>query len=246
MKKYINKYLDQLQELMKLQSGKLRSAKIKNVIISINTQAKQGDKEAIVAFCYLQITGFSIEKNLVAAKERLNKMINKQRSHEAMFFVAIAYYYGELDYPIDKAKSEPWLREVVITDNPELSVEKRRVAAKLIAEMYRSGDPVVKDDAEAYRFYSVAAELGCVESSRLVGEMHLLGTEGVFGSVVDKDPSAGLDILIKLSEKGDEEASEVLLRHYIKSSLNLCRSSNLDSELITEAKQSLSKLEWLI
>ncbi|KDM89956.1 tetratricopeptide repeat protein [Photobacterium galatheae] len=246
MEKYCNSYLDEIIEAKQIRNPKEAQAKIDGLVKKIRDDAKANMKEAIVAYCYLQISGYKVEKNDVAGRERLSKMITKQRCPEAMYFVATAYFYGDMGYPEDKSKSEQWFRDIAINQEFEISDRKRSSAARYVAHFYKEGKVVSQDLSEAARFYEIACHFGCEESSLMLGIICLNGAEGVFGTIFEKDPSRGLTLLHALAEKGNNRAIEEVVKYHLAEAISWCKLTTNRTELIGASTEALEGIEWMI
>lgn len=244
MEKYCNFFLDKISAAKKIKNPREGKEKIDLIIKEIKSSAKDKNKEAIVAYCYLQVVGYKVEQNAVAGRERLSQMITKQRCPEAMFFVAIAYHHGDLGYPEDKLKSEQWFRDISVNIELEVSERKRAVSAKYVADLYREGDVVSKDLAESARFYAIASDLGCEHSSLLLGVIYLNGADGVFGTHIQKDSSKGLALLHVLAEKGNADAVEAIVVYHLREAMSWCIKSTDRSEVVNASIEALESIEW--
>ncbi|ELP5898540.1 sel1 repeat family protein [Vibrio vulnificus] len=244
MEKYCNSFLDKLVIAKSIKNPREAREKIDSIVKEIKFAAKEKNKEAIVAYCYLQILGYKVEQNAVAGRERLSQMITKQRCPEAMFFVAIAYHHGDLGYPEDKTKSEQWFRDISVNSEMEVCERKRAVSAKYVGDLFKEGVVVSKDLAEAARFYSIASELGCEQSSLLLGVIYLNGAEGVFGTILEKDSSRGLSLLRSLAENGNSCAIEAIVVFHLREAMSWCLKSNDRSEVLRASVQALESIEW--
>lgn len=244
MEKYCNSFLDKLVFAKTIKNPREAKEKIDLIVKEIKSAAKDKNKEAIVAYCYLQVSGYKVEQNAVAGRERLSQMITKQRCPEAMFFVAIAYHHGDLGYPEDKTKSEQWFRDISVNTELEVSERKRAVAAKYVGDLFKEGAVVSKDLAEAARFYSIASELGCEHSSLLLGTIYLNGTEGVFGTILERDSVKGLSLLHALADKGNSSAIEAIVVYHLREAMSWCSKSTNRSEVVHASVQALESIEW--
>jgi TPR repeat protein len=245
MEKYCNSYLNQILAAKKRSSPKEVQQGVNEAVSQIRAAAKKKVKEAVVAYSYLQIVGYKIEQKPVEAKERLSSMIQKQSCPEAMFFVATAFYYGDLEYPEDKPKAEQLYREIAVNKELNISDKKRAIASKEVAKLYQLGTSVTEDLSESARFYELACKHGCEKSSLMLGKVYLSGAEGVFGTIFEKDTKKGLGLLHGLAEKGDEEAKEELLKYHLRESIKWARTSG-ETELIKASQVALDKLEWML
>ena len=245
MKKYANTYLDKIETLKKVKNISVAKESILNVVKQVKVDAKKGIKEAIVAYCCLQITGYKIEKNANAGRERLMKMVNLH-SLEAVYFVAIASSYGEFGFIQDQVRGEQWAREVALSEDSEICNIKRANAAKVVADLYRNGLIVKVDLAEASRFYELACLNGCSESSLMLGKVLIRGAEGVFGTLVEADESRGLALLSTVAKEGNVEAAEELVKYYLTKSVSTCDLVNSKSDLLTLIKKTIDGVEWAL
>lgn len=246
MKKYCNKYLKQINLAKESKNPKIAKEQVNNEIRAIIAKANDGDKEAIVAYCYLQLVGFKIEAKPQEARERISKMITKHRNAEAMFFAAIAYYYGDIGYSKNVSGSEQWLREIVLSPQLVVSNEKKACAAYLVGELFRKGEKVLKDEAEAARFYELACQFGCKKSSLLLGRLYLNGADGIFGTEFKCNTEKGLLLLGTLADEGNMEAIEELIKYHAIEILKLGRKNSAPTEFIKKTIGAVECIEWLI
>lgn len=246
MNKYCNAYLDKLEAAKKIGNPKESQCKITEIVKEISHAAKNNNKEAVVAYCYLQIVGYKVEQNAISGRERLTKMINKQRCPEAMFFVAIAFLNGELGYNTDPTKSEQWFRDVALNSEFTIADRKRATSALHVANLYLRGEAVAKDIAEAARFFELACSYGDTESALMLGKIYLKGAEGIFGTVIARDTSKGLDLLHKLALDGNVDATEEIVRYHLVEATKWCRSSKSDTDLLRVSRSALEEVEWQI
>ncbi|MCY9866124.1 hypothetical protein OTK49_26665 [Vibrio coralliirubri] len=246
MNKYCNAYLDRLDAAKKLSNPKESQVKISEIVKEIGLAAKNNNKEAVVAYCYLQIVGYKVEQNAIAGRERLTKMINKQRCPEAMFFVAIAFLCGDLGYNNDPSKSEHWFRDVALNLELEISDRKRATSALNVANLYLQGEVVTKDLAEAARFFELACSYGDEKSALMLGKIYLKGAEGIFGTIIPRDAVKGLDLLHKLASIGNIDATEEIVRYHLIEATKWCRESKSNTELLRVSRSVLDEVEWQI
>lgn len=245
MNKYCNSYLNKILQAQSITSPEDAQSSISQTVKEIRQDSKANLKEAIVAYSYLQIVGYKIEKKPIEAKERLNSMIQKQRCPEAMFFVAMAFWGGDLEYVKDKTKAEQLFRELAVSEELSISNEKKAISAHYVATIYNNGSVVTKDQSEAARFYELACQYGCPKSTLMLGKVYLSGAEGVFGTLFEKNVEKGLELLNKLAHSGNPEAKEEVVKYHLGEALNWVRAGG-DSELMIASGIALDSLEWML
>ena len=164
--------------------------------------AEQGHRESqrwIGRFYTDGISGI-VPQNVPLAVHWLRKAAD-QGDRRAWSDLAELYRYGKQDIAQNPQLAFSWYKKIAEDDEPDDGMSKA-FAQNTLAECYRCGFGVNKNDAEAFRWYKEAVDNGCYTYRFRLGLMYASGT----GTPVNE---AEYVRLVRLeAEDGDRTAQE--------------------------------------
>jgi len=80
----------------------------------------------------------------------------------------------------------------------------------------------------------------------IYGKAILGGGTGAFGDAVKAEPSKAIKILTRACDKGNEEAKEVLSKHYVLMALTIASGVKKPTSDLTAIQNALSEVEWVV
>lgn len=161
--------------------------------------AEQGDDVAQFMLGLHYRYGKLLPMEVTKAKEWLTKSAN-QGNAVAQYELADLYLNGLSDSP-DWSAAVIWLRRAASQPHP-VAVRAQAILGAILLE----GLGVPRDEQEAARLFSLAAEQGHVEAQYMLGRLHQHGIG------VDRDNDKALAFYLLASESGHEEAAVEYVR----------------------------------
>lgn len=149
--------------------------------------AEQGESEAQDALGQKYLVGQGLEKNMAEAVSWFQKSA-RQGNSSAMYHLGAAYYNGD-DVQVDNALSYAWFRlakeagnkravEAAERAESELKPQTITIGLEKIAEMYEKGGGLPENQAEAARWWSMAAARGD-EDAQIALAVKMINGQGV-------------------------------------------------------------------
>ncbi len=228
MKEIHNKYLEQ---------AKSNPENGRALALELREKAKKSDVEASKALVVMLVAGIGIEKNLSQGVKTAEAIARDKKLHDMNELLGHLFKFGLYGISIDHSRAEGYYRLAANAGLPQ--------AAKELGKYYLDGTHFTQDISEGLRWLNVACERKEPEALGMLGELYLTGGTGLFGDYIQADSKKAIEYLSEANKLGNETATETLLLHFLKQSIELSTSITGSTPELRAVKSTLSSLGWL-